>query len=292
MPRDIIMNIDIFWIRHGFSCANFYKNDHIDRQTIITKHVSRPIDIVGESLTHDALLTNKTIDEMCISRTHHDLLIRDEKVDVVLCSELARAVETAMFLFKAIQPLDIYVVPYVSEIRNKTGLDLSNDPSKLDKLKKHVNTLYSKQQDYCSSENQDMSLPNINFEIIDHFRQSTDGYVDTSPDLNKFIKQIVKFMIEHKIIAKKSSIKIAIVSHGYFISKTTGVPIVSNLDVVKQSIQFDLENITVARGHKIHNHKMITIDDVHYDGERCGLQVVQKVISLERSKKLKIGIYE
>jgi len=294
MKIDIIMEITIFWVRHGFSCANLYKNEHVNQPTIITKHIVKPIDIVGESITHDALLTNKTIHDMCSSRTHYKLLIEEEKVDMILCSELARAVETAMFLFKSSNPLDIYVVPYVSEIRNKTGIDFSNDPSKLDKLKNHTASLYSKQQDYCSEENQHMGLPNISFRIIDEFRRTTDGYIDTSPDLHKFIKLVIKFMIDHKIIINKPSIKIAIVSHGHFISKMTGVPIVSNLDVVRQHILVDSDLITItpAKGQKIYNHKMITIDDVNNDGQRCGTMVIQKVISLERLKKLKKDIYE
>jgi broad specificity phosphatase PhoE len=101
-------SINIFWIRHGLSCANIHNITHAL--------------YFDPKLTQDGLNCSETSSRF----------VPNIKYDFIFCSVLKRAMETALSMFNS-QPNRIISLPYIGE----KGFGSDNKKSKYDKLSKY-----------------------------------------------------------------------------------------------------------------------------------------------------------
>lgn len=193
--QDIQITID--WIRHGYSCANAYKNTY--------KYTS-----LISSLINDPVLTKTGIEQ---AKKLNEYLSKDTNnfdYDIICCSNLRRAIETAAFAFnKNNKEQKLYILPYISEVKNPGSyLNLDKENFAIDKEEsiKYIDLIISKnnlkiKQDYS---------------IYNEFLIKDEQNI-IYPNYDKFIKHVLPFIIK-KIGYNKKSYKIGIVSHSHFIS--------------------------------------------------------------------------
>jgi len=173
----------LYWMRHGHSCAN-----SLERTIKWPMIVATGDTILSDTGVKQSKAANKNI---------------PQKFDILVCSKLRRAVETAMFAFNDPNvPQNLFVVPYIGELRNAfgkiTGLDRSNIPSSKEELCKYIGDLKAKD--------------NLNITLKTNL---LDTYQDEdTPDYNKFITKILPRL--HTIVGK-NEFTVGIVSHSLFI---------------------------------------------------------------------------
>jgi len=223
--NDIVIKIKIYWVRHGFSCANFLYAKFRLTHSISDKSTLAP----------DAKLTNTTLKKICemkndnTSNYYRNIL----NSDFILCSELTRAIETAMMLFGTFNKT-IYIVPYVGEEVNTSYLDKtdnipSNNHIKSNNIQNIIN-YYNINKNICGSFNS-----NVSFEILNNLIDDNH----TEPDFNKFLTFVVPYLItKYKTTHSNNDMRnltLTIVSHHQFIKKTTLLP-PKNLEIILQNI--------------------------------------------------------
>ena len=237
------IEVQIYWIRHGFSCANVLKE-------LTNRSVSVLENIVEERKIHDSRsryagdskLPDSTISGMCKINKHvathanktddqyQSLLYTDicKTCDYYMCSELTRAMETSMLLFRDCTDI-IYVVPYILEKRNAIAehlnMDRDNIPSDFDTqllIKKNFLNEHPCGTDY---------LPSLDLGFVKLFIDES-GKPYSTASLDNFLKKIVPAFIN----PDKKILKLAIVSHSHFIQEVTGVKHIGNLDIVLQRL--------------------------------------------------------
>jgi broad specificity phosphatase PhoE len=179
-------NATLYWTRHAYSCANYLEEK---------SYFTWP----GVTLTKDTLLTNTGIEQA------KDLnkFLDDKKIkfDIIVCSKLRRAVETALYAFNdADNKQTLYVVPYIGENRNSfakvTNIDASNIPSDVGDLNKYLNGI----------------LPGFNIDVNFGFIGQYEN--EDLPSYDNFVKKIVPQL--RKIVGK-DDFTVGIVSHSLFI---------------------------------------------------------------------------
>lgn len=106
--------LQIDWIRHGFSCSNALSS--LDANTVWS--VISTWEVKRSKYAKDAKLTDIGISQAIVA--NKKLFDRHSKYDMICCSQLRRAMETAELVFSGINK-DIYVLPYVCEIRHLAG---------------------------------------------------------------------------------------------------------------------------------------------------------------------------
>lgn len=183
-----IIDVSIDWIRHGLSCSNVLKtNNNIPQNIHMNSFVSNPV------------LTNDGVDQ-----ANTMLKSIKDNYDIICCSHLRRALETAVHGFTR----TIHVVPFVSEKKtimlDLYGLDRENRSSNnIIKLQTHVKSL---KKEYPNKN------ININYSIISKF---LDKKYDINVENYDTFIELVLFQIIKKF--GKQSIKIVVVSHNNFI---------------------------------------------------------------------------
>jgi len=105
-----------FFIRHGFSCANVH-------------YLKNNTNVINPEYYLDPVLTNTGVkDSKNMSKVTRKL-----KYDIVCCSSLNRAIETALHMF----PKDkIYVIPYIKELGKRQDSTSEILEDKIEHLKK------------------------------------------------------------------------------------------------------------------------------------------------------------
>ena len=106
--------VNLYWIRHAFSCANI-----LEHKGIIA-NIARPVVTIDPMLTRAGVNQSKALNNEFLTNKIHN------KFDIVICSNLKRALETALYAFNNVNTL-IYVVPYISEERSPYALNLDNE---------------------------------------------------------------------------------------------------------------------------------------------------------------------
>lgn len=106
--------IQIDWIRHGFSCSNALSS--FDSNTVWS--VIADWEFKKGKYAKDAKLTNLGISQAQVA--NKKFFQRYSGFDMLCCSQLRRAMETSEELFSGINK-DIFVLPYVCEIRHLIG---------------------------------------------------------------------------------------------------------------------------------------------------------------------------
>lgn len=159
-------SLDIYWIRHGLSCANIDK-----------LHALKSPD---PKLTEDGLKCSKKVGVEIQDITEI------KEIDLVLCSSLKRAMETALAMFPG---KEVYSVPYIKE----SGVGVDNTPSKLEHLKNYFKGRFNLILKYWT-DNQPIRSDTTNIKLF---------FTEIIPGLIK----------EHLSDKMKTGIKIAVVTH-------------------------------------------------------------------------------
>ena len=152
--------ITIYWIRHGYSCANAVQDVGGWQKYLHT-------------LVKDPLLTDTGISNAKAVGTY--LKEQEIQVDLVLCSNLKRAMETALYLFPR---HEVISVPYIGE----TGFGLDNIPSRYEDLVTFKSNRHYDKLTIKFWENHDIKSS------------------DYEPDLNKFYDSLQKMLLENRLL--------------------------------------------------------------------------------------------
>lgn len=188
------VSITIDWIRHGFSCAN------------ILQHASVITNILRPMITSDASLTNIGVDQAIIL---NGKVVND--YDIICCSHLRRAMETALYGFNNPEKKQtLFVIPYVSEVRHGIarilGIDRENQSLGLSELENHWNQIKS-QFNF-----------DVDFSIVKNSRFSDYDHEDYDKFTKLVLPEIISIINKNQNINKKDY-RIAIVSHSHFIKQ-------------------------------------------------------------------------
>ncbi|KAK3269407.1 hypothetical protein CYMTET_22148, partial [Cymbomonas tetramitiformis] len=109
-PEEVpVANVTLHWMRHAFSCANLLEACGARWDGLVS---------IRSALTPDPQLTNIGVEQA----KRAGQVLRDTpglRPDIVLCSGLTRAVETALFAFGPLSPYggSVFPVPCISEKR-------------------------------------------------------------------------------------------------------------------------------------------------------------------------------
>lgn len=228
-------NITVYidWIRHGYSQGNLLSQlnsrTHI-KDPMLTKHG------INQSLKLSSVYVDRIND-----------------CDIVLCSELSRAAETAINMCKKTNIKSIYMIPYVGEIQNIKNEECQpNDPND---IKKKIDNLYPSNQGY----------PNLNINILKIYRPQYDPNIVVQPNENIFYTTILPTIIKNMKI-KKNTYHIAIVSHGLSIgshftkwhSISGGV---NNTQILTESVKYINKNVVFSLPKNLPNKNICCVQN-------------------------------
>ena len=199
------MKLTLYLIRHGLSCCNIRHHKDL--------HLS-PLNAVHK----DPLLSNKGVEQS--KKGGKFLESKNLSFDLVLCSSLIRAIETALCMFPN---NNVEIAPYICEKR----CSLENKPYNKNRQKKRL-------KQYING-----------YERVKHCSQS-NGLSDTN--LKKFIQYLLKnYSVDDK--------NIAIVTHSIFLMEIFNIKErMNNNSVFKVVINTDTYSVddytTVFSGYK------------------------------------------
>jgi broad specificity phosphatase PhoE len=198
------LEIELYWIRHGFSCANLLQQQSTFKS--YAKNVVTPDAVLASDGESQAKELNKFVNDTGL----------DKKIDIILCSNLRRAMETALYAFNPstqsneLEKRILVVVPFISEERNiiaKTfNIDKENVSMGFSELKKHYEDLQKKNNNTLKIE--------VDFSILEEFIK--DG-VDISPNYDKFVDTVLPKVISKYKSQVPNLYRFAVVSHHLFI---------------------------------------------------------------------------
>lgn len=215
--------VELNWIRHGYSCANKLQDFE-----------SKTASAVRPLITRDAILSNEGINQ---TKSLNGLMITptySNYFDVILCSSMRRAMETALFVFNDPHTRKrLIIAPFISEARHKIAkalnVDLENVPLGLRYLRPYFEDL-----NVANNFNID-----VDFSLLEKYERSK---VDLSPDYNKFVKQALPDII--KMIGHPKHpdrvYRIGIVSHNHFIAHhfhQFGVGAIKNTEMWREKLE-------------------------------------------------------
>lgn len=198
-----IIELEFIFTRHGLSCANILSAVNMSN-------------IQGD-ITPDAVLSDYGIYEAQLL----NLKLKQDNIkpDIVLCSKLKRAIETALYAYRDIVH-NVFPVPFLSEVRDPTrnGADYDNIPDHTNNIKEYF------------SKNHELGLNSrVNFELLDYFEANLpiDRGISLDqmnrPDFAYFIEYVIPYVINDIKIKlpdrfrQNKKLVIAVVSHHYFL---------------------------------------------------------------------------
>ena len=177
-----VKHIKLFFIRHGFSCANYHKR----KKSLIKHHI----------FIRDPKLTNVGIDDLTNYKSKIDKLIPNPTY--VLSSNLLRSIQTARLLFPE---KNVIVSPYIGE----TGFGLDNKPSAPSNQLRYVSNVNYKYLDE-SGEKSVSELDRL-------FKNRSKDY--DKPDFGKFLKWLDRVVLEKG----DGDVNLVVVGHSNFMRK-------------------------------------------------------------------------
>lgn len=233
-------NINLYWVRHGYSCAN------VVRDTIGTTDLSRLTLFPRSKYAPDAQLADYGIKQVENAREQNKDILKELKV--VLTSELRRAIETALVLFKDRDDIKIYPVPYINEDRNELlelfNLDSDNETMGIEKVTTYLEEQYPTE------------FKKIDFSILNALK---GGRTETfSADIEKFFNIVIPHFIKEKpeFFHDDDTTNICVVSHHKFIEKhlkkvaKDDLPYINNAEIYIESITVTLRDDKVEKQQK------------------------------------------
>ena len=292
--------INLYFVRHGYSCSNYIKNTRkIQRggkryslMSRFKKRVSRPLKMQIRKLASQVKLYNQIQDPVLTDTGIESSIISGEKIieynqhlasdfpktfDLVLCSNLRRAMETALYMFPN---NEVHSVPYIGEVPRYKALPntLDNTPLSKKDFQDWYKVTYGKAtsnimreehtqlQEYHNAFNDTQTFippqsefkhtpiifdnlihPYIEFPPHVNQREQLISVKDITkgPNYKKFLKMLVKTFIPTVDDDENNEINIAIVTHSSFIKK--------NVPKVKQILKSKLY------GYKLNNNIIIKL---------------------------------
>jgi broad specificity phosphatase PhoE len=231
--------VNLYWVRHAFSCANILEHKGP------VANIMRPIVTIDPALTSAGVEQSKALNVELINGSIPN------KFDIVLCSNLKRAMETAMFAFDNVNTL-IYVVPYISEARNPYtfGIDSENAPLTADELEKYYLTI------------EDQFKIKVNFDLL----KKLDNNGQMSPNYDNFIKIVLSQVLNK--LENNTIYNVAVVSHSHFIKNhlINDLKFSPKMPAV-QNTQIWMEQLELHMIKCIDNYKNINNTIKIYDGK-------------------------
>ncbi len=205
---------NFYWIRHGFSCAN-----RLESKGLIANLV-RPMITLDAVLSDPGVNQAKQLNSHLLYPTPADKL-SGLKFDAIICSNMRRAMETALYIFDKTEYKTLYVVPFISEDRDPRAkainIDQENVPMGSKYLEPHFDSIKKK----------DVLTMDVDFSILKNYEILTKKL---DPNYDMFIKNIFPLIIGK--IGKKQEYNIAIVSHNHFIKNHLNNNTISKNNVV------------------------------------------------------------
>lgn len=219
--------INLYWIRHGYSCAN------VVRDTLGSTDILHGSLLSRSTYSPDAQLADHGVKQVeKAAENNKDIL---GGINVVLTSELRRAIETALILFKNYN-VTIYPVPYINEDRNSLleffNLDKDNSSMGLEGLQKYL------EENYKNSNK-------VNYTLLKELKNKKGT---SSADIDKFFKIVIPIIIRDPSvhINKNGPTNIAVVSHHKFIEHhlkeiKKDIPYINNADIYVENLTIILD---------------------------------------------------
>lgn len=202
--------IYIDWIRHGFSCANAIKTmgEAGLKSAIKNIFTGKGIKDTRAIYASDSILSNYGMEQA--AEVNKNFLDRINSYDIMLCSELTRATETATIIAKNTNIKTIFMVPYISEARTALALSEDKDNQARDPavIKKYIETTFPSEQGY----------PKLNIDYVSRFKGQYNPNKSTLPDDKLFYEKVLPQIIAKDMAyLNKNVFRIGIVSHAHFI---------------------------------------------------------------------------
>jgi len=192
------VKVEIDWYRHALSCANVMHE----------RGVGGGVRQIG---IRDPDLTLRGYQQARASRG----CIKDfqQNYDIICCSRMCRAIETAVGLFGNLKTKYIYVLPYISEKRRIFNIDKQNEPQSKDVARAQA-TAFLK---WANSFYPEKDVANLIWVEEPSWPQS---YGVPNPDYfyNRVLTTLISKFIERN--PEQRTVRVAIVSHGRFIRET------------------------------------------------------------------------
>lgn len=200
------ITVNLYWIRHAYSCANI-----LGKKGVVASALKSVVTI-DPALSTEGVQQAKDLN----TALQTDIFLKNP--DIVLSSNLRRAMETAMYAFNDIVDssnlVPIYIVPHISEARHPLAssfnIDKENAPLPASELKKTFNNLKTDTTQKLNT--------NVKFDLIDEL----DPNSKLGPDYEKFIKDVLPKILDllsANVQSEKEVYNIAIVSHSHFITQ-------------------------------------------------------------------------
>ena len=186
---DKIDQVNVYFMRHGFSCANAASRYSTHFGSALTTLFKR-----DPPLTEWGASMNKS--DRSLVR-----LINKIEPDIVICSPLLRAIETAYWSTRNTKYKGkIYVVPFIGEIPNKLA---TNKPRTIITQKERLKSLSVK-------------LSKIDFSYVKPGYREINGYF--TPSYRNFIKWLQSQLFTFNHTGRV--LKVIAVSHGTFLRRS------------------------------------------------------------------------
>ena len=245
---DKIDQVNVYFMRHGFSCANAASRYSTHFGSALTTLLKR-----DPPLTEWGAAMNKSDPGLAE-------LINKIEPDIVICSPLLRAIETAYWSTRNTKYKGkIYVVPFIGEMPNKLP---TNNPRTISNQKEKLKKLSVK-------------LSKIDFSYVKPGNKETNGYF--MPSYKKFIEwlQSQLFTFEHT----GRVLKVIAVSHGTFLRRSLEYCKYAECRIKNNSV---ILQIFKTKSHSKLLHPpvfgSVSFDGIRYEGnpkdigiERCKL---------------------
>ena len=240
------ITVNLYWIRHAFSCANILQHGEGGLANIV-----RPMITIDPALTTAGVEQAKALNTVLLSGEIKN------KFNIILCSNLRRAMETAMYAFNNINTL-LYVVPYISEARNPyasaLNIDKENAPLSADELEKYY------------LEIRDKFKIQVNFNLL----KELDKFGKLPPNYDNFIKIVLPKIINK--LHNENTYDIAIVSHSHFIKQHLSTHRLKNASPSEiKNTQIWMESVELTTSKCVDSYKHIDVNIDKCNDNACKL---------------------
>lgn len=242
------VQIDVYWIRHGYSCANLLKTLG---KAGVANAVKKTFKFQGfMSNTRGVLVPNTDLSIIGVEQAEY---VSDKfrtsdwypQVDMICASEAVRAIETALLVSRNIlNDNSVYILPYTSEVRHRlaklTGGDTDNIPQERGITLRKIHTF----NHYMITNRENFIERRINYSIKDMIERN----LTINGDVKKIKEDVLPVLFTECVRRNpgKERLRIIIVSHQKTIRKLHGIDDykVPNCGIVSDNLMYHVrENI-------------------------------------------------
>lgn len=229
MSNEVYVQID--WIRHGFSCANALSSLSVN--TVWT--AIRDLEVKRGKYARDAKLTDIGISQAQLA--NKKFFKRYNSYDMICCSQLRRAMETAQHLYDGIDK-DIFVLPYVNEHKHILGALVGAEKT-------------STPTDWQVRRAEVASDARFNWLFFETLK--IDKFVEPSVKnfYNRVLPLVIYYLKKNKgvnIGSANRPLKIAIVSHQHYIRDILKYrDNISNTGIIAEQLVYNLKKRVVQK---------------------------------------------